>query len=173
MGMWKCGMFPNIKDETLNDMGKIDQCQTRKYTKCENCVKFIRRCIGINKPFTNIYIYYKPIDGSTGCWGRVTHICVSKLTIIDFFVPVRHKAIVWNNAGLVLFGPIKTNYNEIFIGIHIFSFKKSIWKCRLENGIHFVLASVCQHIEAEAKWTPIRRRHFQIHFLECKCVNFA
>ena len=27
------------------------------------------------------------------------------------------------------------------------------------------------HIEAETKWTPIRRRHFQMHFLEWKCAN--
>ena len=28
-----------------------------------------------------------------------------------------------------------------------------------------------QHIEAETKWTPFRRRHFQWHFLEWKCLN--
>ena len=29
-----------------------------------------------------------------------------------------------------------------------------------------------KHIEAETKWTPFRRRHFQMHFLEWKCMNF-
>ena len=29
-----------------------------------------------------------------------------------------------------------------------------------------------QHFEAEAKWPLFCRRHFQIHFLEWKCVNF-
>ena len=26
------------------------------------------------------------------------------------------------------------------------------------------------HIESETKWTPFRRRHFQMHFLEWKCI---
>ena len=29
-----------------------------------------------------------------------------------------------------------------------------------------------QHIEAETKWTPFRRRHVQVHFLEWKYLNF-
>ena len=29
------------------------------------------------------------------------------------------------------------------------------------------------HIEAEAKWTPVGKRRFQMHFLEWKCRNFA
>ena len=28
------------------------------------------------------------------------------------------------------------------------------------------------HIEAETKWPPFSRRHFQIHFREWKCINF-
>ena len=27
------------------------------------------------------------------------------------------------------------------------------------------------HIEAETKWTPFSRRHFEVHFLEWKCLN--
>ena len=29
-----------------------------------------------------------------------------------------------------------------------------------------------QHIESETKWTPFSRRHFQMDFLEWKCMNF-
>ena len=60
-------------------------------------------------------------------WGRVTHICVSKLTIIGSFnglSPDRHQAIIWTNAGLLLIGPLGTNFNEILIEIPTFSFKK-------------------------------------------------
>ena len=28
-----------------------------------------------------------------------------------------------------------------------------------------------QHIEAETKWPPFRRQHFQVHFLERKRLN--
>ena len=60
-------------------------------------------------------------------WGRVTHICVSKLTIIgsdNGLSPGRRQAIIWTNAGILLIGPIRTNFNEIFIEINIISFKK-------------------------------------------------
>ena len=60
-------------------------------------------------------------------WGRVTHICVSKLTFIgsdNGLSPDRHQAIIWTNAGLLLIGPLGTNFSEILIEILTFSFKK-------------------------------------------------
>ena len=60
-------------------------------------------------------------------WGRVTHICVSKLTIIgsdDGLSPDRHQAIILTNAEILLIGPLGTNFSEILIEIHAFSFKK-------------------------------------------------
>ena len=72
-------------------------------------------------------------------WGRVTHICVSKLTIIssdNSLSSNRRQAIIWTNAGIFLFGPLGTNFSEIVIEIHAFSFKK----------IHLKMSS--------AKWRP-------------------
>ena len=60
-------------------------------------------------------------------WGRVMHICVSKLNIIgsdNGLSPDRRQAIIWTNAGLLLIGPLGTNFSEIFIEILTFSFKK-------------------------------------------------
>ena len=60
-------------------------------------------------------------------WGRVTHICVSKLTIIGSdsgLSPGRRQAIIWTNAGILLIGPLGTNFGEILPEIHTFSFKK-------------------------------------------------
>ena len=60
-------------------------------------------------------------------WDRVTHICVSKLTIIgsdNGLSPDRRQAIVWNNPGIVLIGPLETNFSEILSKIHIFSLSK-------------------------------------------------
>ena len=60
-------------------------------------------------------------------WGRVTHICVSKLTIIgsdNGLSPDRRQAIIWTNAGILLIGPLGTNFNETSIEIHTVSFKK-------------------------------------------------
>ena len=60
-------------------------------------------------------------------WGRATHICVSKLTIIgsdNGLSPGRRQAIIWTNAGILLIRTLGTNFSEILSEIHAFSFKK-------------------------------------------------
>ena len=60
-------------------------------------------------------------------WGRVTHICIGSLTIIasdNGLSPGRRQAIIWTSAGILLIGPIGTNFSEILIEIITFSFKK-------------------------------------------------
>ena len=60
-------------------------------------------------------------------WGRVTHICVSKLTIIgsgNGLSPDRCQAIIWTNVGLLFIAPLGTNSCETIIEIIVFSFKK-------------------------------------------------
>ena len=57
----------------------------------------------------------------------MTHIRVGKLTIIgsdNDLSPERRQAIIWTNAGILLIGPLGTNFSEILIEIHTFSFKK-------------------------------------------------
>ena len=71
-------------------------------------------------------------------WGRVTHICVSKLTTIgsdNGLSPGRCQAIIWTNDGILLIRTLGTNFSEILSEIHSFSFKKfylkmSSGKCR-------------------------------------------
>ena len=60
-------------------------------------------------------------------WGRVMHICVSKLTINgsdNGLSPCWRQAIIWTHAGILLIGHLGTNFSEILIEIHTFSFKK-------------------------------------------------
>ena len=60
-------------------------------------------------------------------WGRVTHICVAYLTIIasdNGLSPSRRQAIIWTNAGILIIRRLGTNFSEILIEIHTFSFKK-------------------------------------------------
>ena len=60
-------------------------------------------------------------------WGRVTHICASKLTIIgsdNGLSPGRRQAIIWTNAGILLIRTLGTNFSESSIGIQTFSVKK-------------------------------------------------
>ena len=69
----------------------------------------------------------------------MTHICVVKLTIIgsdNGLSPGRRQAIIWTNAGILLIGPLGTNFIGILNGIQTFSFKK----------MHLKMSS--------AKWRP-------------------
>ena len=64
---------------------------------------------------------------SLDSWGRATHTCASKLTIIasdNGLSPGRRQAIIWNNAGILSIGLLGTNFSEILIEIHKFSLTK-------------------------------------------------
>ena len=73
-------------------------------------------------------------------WGRVSHICVSKLIIVgsdNGFSLGRCQAIIWTNKGILLIEPLGTNFRQILIEIYIVSFI-CIWNCRQKFGGHFV-----------------------------------
>ena len=69
-------------------------------------------------------------------WGRMTHICVSKLTIIgpgNGLSPGRRQAIVWTNIGILLIGPLSNKlqwnlYRNSYIFIHENAFENVVWK---------------------------------------------
>ena len=75
-----------------------------------------------NIPFDIVIMPYAVVVSCLTHWGRVTQICVSKLTIIgsnNGLSPSRRQAIIWTNAGVLLIGPLSTNFSDILIGIHI------------------------------------------------------
>ena len=70
------------------------------------------------------------------CW--VTHICVSKLTIIGSNNGLLFgwcQAIIWTNDGISLIGPLGKNFSETLIKIHTFSVKE-------------------MHLKMSGKWRP-------------------
>ena len=92
------------------------------------------------------------------------HICVGKLTNIgsdNDLSPGRRQAIIWTNAGILLIGPLWTNFSELLIVIHTFSF----------NKMHLKMSS--------AKWRPFclglnvlstvlgHRKRYRCHHLSC------
>ena len=91
---------------------------------------------------TKIHLFSWKDVGCWGCchvphhihWGRVTYICVTNLTIIDSdngLSPGRHQAIIWTHGGILLIGPLGTNFSKILIEIKNFSLMKCIWKCHI------------------------------------------
>ena len=79
-------------------------------------------------------------------WGWMTHICVSELTIIgsdNGLSPGRRQAIIWTKDGILLIGPLGTNFSEILFGIQTFSFNKMHLKMSSARWRPFVSASMC------------------------------
>ena len=102
-------------------------------------------------------------------WGRVTHICAGKLTIIgsdNGLSPERRQAIIWTNAGMLLIGPLGTNFNEILIEIQTFSLKKIYLKmssakcCSFRLGLNVLTRSASQICSRRARHSlPVRARY--------------
>ena len=76
------------------------------------------------------WLFYWRIYASLGLneltqW--VMHMWVNKLTIIvsdNGLLPGQCQAIIWTNAGILLIGPLGTNFSEILIEIYTFLCKK-------------------------------------------------
>ena len=79
-------------------------------------------------------------------WGRMTHICVNKLTIIgsdNGLSPGRRQAIIWTKAKRLLIGSLGANFSEILIEIFTISFMKMYLKMSFGKRTHFASASMC------------------------------
>ena len=65
----------------------------------------------------------------------MTHIGVNELTIIgsdNGLSPGRRQAIIWTTVGILLIGPLGTNFSEMLIKIYTFSFK--IMHSKMSSG---------------------------------------
>ena len=77
-------------------------------------------------------------------WGRVTHMWVSKLTIIgsdNGLAPGQRQAIFWANAGILLIRTLATSAKSWAKFIH-FRSSKHIWSVIWEMAAIFVSASM-------------------------------
>ena len=94
----------NVEDSAsgLHDICRCQSCFTKRFTKYWWCPSLTH-------------------------WGRVMHICVGNLTSIgadNGLSPSRRQAIIWTNAGILLIGPRRANFNDILIKIQQFAIKK-------------------------------------------------
>ena len=103
-------------------------------------------------------------------WGRVTHLCVNKLTSIasdNGLSPGQRQAIIWNSAGILLIGPLGTNFREILIEIHTFSFKKMHLKMSSANWrLSFLSLKELTHVLDYWLWW---HRYF-VHIWNVNCT---
>ena len=55
-------------------------------------------------------------------------------TLDNGLSPGRRLAIIWANAGVLLIGPLGTNFSEISVEIYTFSLKKMHWILKMSSG---------------------------------------
>ena len=141
------------------------------------------RCIGSNNTRLNITMLYlcskSTFNGRAYCkliflthWGRVTHICVSKLICIcsdNGLSLSRRQAIIWTNAGILLIGHLETNFSEILNEIYTFSFKKMDLKISFAKWRPFSLSLNVLMIYNEVYLTPV----FKCPFDRGICAQLA
>ena len=106
----------------------------------------------------------------------MTHICVSKLTILgpdNGLSPGRRQAIIWTNGGILLIGPLGTNFSEFLIVIQTFSFTKmhlqmssAKWRpfCLGLNVLNVNYALLLSENKCYLKYNPLHSRVNLIHF---------
>ena len=101
----------------------------------------------------------------------MTHICVSKLTIIgsdNGLSPDRRQAIICTNAGLLLIGPLGRNFSEILIEILTFSFKKMRLKVSSAKRRPFCLdLNVLRVLSIQQYRRTIASFKFPRYYLNC------
>ena len=128
---WMPWDLTNLKSTLVQVMAWCRQSTSHYYLS--QCWPSSMSPHGITRPqWVNISIHRLNTLNSSPCqglthWGRVTHICVGNLTIIgsdNGLSPGRRQAIIWTNVGILLIGPLGSNFSEMLIEIHTFSFKK-------------------------------------------------
>ena len=96
---------------------------------CIQCFIYLIHSVGdllvLNLTYSISEIWITIQDFLLTHWVWATHLCIGNLTIISSdngLLPGWHLAIIWTNAGILVIGPLGTNYSEILIKIQIFSF---------------------------------------------------
>ena len=156
-----CLQFETLfkKPECDGSIGKQFRKPLKHGWSVSNCLGS-RRCSAIPvKPLKSIKWRKISCDCSAwdlyACithWGRVTHIYVSKLSIIgpdNGLSPRRRQAIIWFNAGILLIGTLGTNFVEVLSEFYTFSFNKMHLKMSSGKWRSFCLGL---NVENETEW---------------------
>ena len=131
--IWRTPRFHYSEWLFLNNILKISLVRhLANYTFRNHCsVLPISRDV-----FTPQNAKIRPIACLLTHWGRVTHICVSNLTLIgsDNLAPNRRQAIIWTNAGILLIGRLGITFIDMDILIEIHTFFKKKKHLKISSG---------------------------------------
>ena len=111
-------------------------------------------CIWVQKPaYSLLYIF-----SNEACPGGTN---LPIIISVNGFSLVRHQAIIWTNTGILLIGPLRTNFSEIWIKIQHFSVKQMHLKMSSAKWMSFFLASVCQLTGHWEMWQNLKNMIFK------------
>ena len=112
---------------------------------------------------------------------RPSDACVGKLAIIgsdNGLSPERCQAIIWTSAGILVIGPLGTNFSEILIEIQTFSLKKIRLKmssakcCSFRLGLNALPIDIqIPYQWLEYMYTEVSREIVLLFGLYCLVVN--
>ena len=123
---------------------------------------WFRQSYGLSSVWHNVIVW---IDLTH--WGRVTHICVSKLITIG---SDRRQAIIWTNDGILLIGPLGTKFSEILIESYTFSFKKMHLK--MSSGKWRLLRLGLKCVKSQSDRRNTFQCVFQMHKFSFKKMHY-
>ena len=129
---------------------------------------------------------FKRFECALTHWGRATHTCVSKLTIIDpdnCLTPDRHQAIIWINSGILFIRTLGSNFGEIDIYIFLFWFyyqfslgsSERFTKCIMLTSLSIGLPYNC--LSDNSLWRAMDNRPMlnnNTHTIQCnpcRCIH--
>ena len=115
-------------------------------------------------------------------WGWVTHICVGNLTIIgsdNGLSPGRRQAIIWTSVGILLIGPLGTNFSEIpfCLGLNVLISTAVEVMAWMSNNIPHELMITCpcsifRYFMLSIKAPDIHQFHF-VYYPEVFATEYA
>ena len=164
---------------------RIDKYLTeirRNIFLCHDSVTFVAWKMSLRKKFQNknndLLLWAKfPVVEKLTHWGRVTHICVNKLTTIgsdNGLSSSRRQAIIGTTAGILLIRPLGKKFSEILSEILTFSFKKmrlkvssAKWRpCCL--GLYVLISLTMQDFRKERQvcYPKLKRLRHTYHIIE-------
>ena len=128
--------------------------------QCVNALWYILKKTSVVPILTLFLLEILGVQCQLTHWGRVTHICVSNLTIIGSDNGLSHwrrQAIIWTNAGIFVIRPLGTNFSEILIGNQTFSFMKMHLKMSVKwrpfcLGLNVLMCYLCMSSASCSVW---------------------
>ena len=130
-------------------------------------------CKRVNMEYIFMFLWISPVRKELTHWGRVTHICISKISITGSdkgLSPGQRQAIIWSNAGILLIGPLGTNFTYFALENVVCEMAAILsqpqWVNRQHGGFYILVLCVSFQVAGNFHFAP--GKSFQQHHVHGK-----